>query len=194
MVLKLRNDPRRRGGERCSRSRRYAAGSLVVVVVVVVVRGDCLDDASLHCPALLFSALLFSALHCSPLLSIALLCSALLVADVAGQGRGARDVGTIRARLAHDGWHAATVSMAEVTAVHASAILDVDRRRSTWCSRRPVPHAVFPPVTRSRDFIAFVPNWVVPTGLYRANRRIWGAFRSSEPRKPPPRPLIRSNS
>ena len=139
-------------------------------------------------------ALLCSALLCSSLLSIALHCSALLVADVAGQGGGARDVGTIRARLAHDGWHAATVSMAEVTAVHASAILDVDRRRSTWCSRRPGSHAVFPPVTRSRDFIAFVPNWVVPTGLYRANRRIWGAFRSSEPRKPPPRPLIRSNS
>jgi hypothetical protein len=50
--------------------------SLVVVVVVVVVRGDCLDDASLHCPALLCSSLLCSALHCSPLLSIALLCSA----------------------------------------------------------------------------------------------------------------------
>ncbi|MEO2191407.1 MAG: hypothetical protein ABGY24_03075, partial [bacterium] len=76
--------------------------------------------------ALLCSSLLFIALHCS-----ALHCSALLVADVAGQGGGARDVGTIRARLAHDGWHAATVSMAEVTAVHASAILDVDRRRST---------------------------------------------------------------
>jgi hypothetical protein len=66
------------------------------------------------------------------LLSIALLCSWLTWLGKAG---GARDVGTIRARLAHDGWHAATVSMAEVTAVHAevtavhaSAILDVDRR------------------------------------------------------------------